>query len=83
MVLEKNIKIRWTDSITNDEVFQRPKEERFIFKILKNRRHSWTGHTVRHNEFVVNILQGVISGKKGRGKTSTAILKSSHQKHSS
>jgi hypothetical protein len=41
------------------------------------------GHTIRHNEFVVNILEGTISGKKSLGKTSTAILKASRQKHSS
>jgi hypothetical protein len=35
------------------------------------------------NEFVVNILEGEISGKKGRGKTSTTILKASRQKQRS
>jgi len=31
MVLENNvIKIKWTDGITNDEVFQRAKEERLL-----------------------------------------------------
>ena len=58
------LKIMWTDRITKDEVFQRVKEERLFLKILKNRRHSWIGHTVRHNEFVVNIVDGAISGKK-------------------
>ena len=58
------LKIKWTDRIRNDEVFQRAKEERLLVKILKNRRHSWIGHTIRHNEFVVNILEGAISGKK-------------------
>ena len=38
------------------------------------------GHIIRHNEFVVNILEGAISGKKGHGKTSTTVLKASHQK---
>jgi len=56
------------DRITNDDVFQRAKEERLPLKILKFRRHSWIGHTVRHNEFVVNILEGAISGKKALGK---------------
>jgi hypothetical protein len=28
-----------------------------------------------HNEFVVNILEGTISGKKALGKTSTTVLK--------
>jgi len=58
------LKIKWMDRITNDDVFQRAKEERLLLKILKNRRHSWIGHTIRHNEFVVNILEGVILKKK-------------------
>ena len=45
------LKIMWTDRITKDEVFQRVKEERLFLKILKNRRHSWIGHTIRCNEF--------------------------------
>jgi len=62
------LKIKWTDGITNDEVFQRTKEERFLSKISKNRRHSSIGHTIRHNEFAVNILEGAISGKKAVGR---------------
>jgi hypothetical protein len=34
----------------------------------KDRRHSWIGHTIRHNKFVVNILEGAISGKKAVGR---------------
>jgi len=40
------------------------KEERLLLKILNNRLHSWIGHTSRHNEFVLNIFEGAISGKK-------------------
>jgi hypothetical protein len=58
------LKVKWTDRITNDEVFQRAKKNRLLLKILENRRHSWIGHTVRGNECVVNILEGAISGKK-------------------
>jgi len=76
------LKIKRTDRITNDEVYQRAKEKRLILKMLQNGRHSWIGHTVTHNEFVVNILEGTISGKKGSEKTSTTMLKASHQKHS-
>ena len=46
-----------------------------LTKILKNRRRSWIGHTIRHNKLVLNILEGVIYGKKCRRKTSTTILK--------
>jgi len=41
------LKIKWTDRIANDKVSQRAKEERLL---LKYRRHSWKGHTDRHNE---------------------------------
>jgi len=56
--------------ITNNEVFQRAKEERLLLKFSKNRRHSWTWHKIRHNEFVANIFEGAIFGKKSRGKSS-------------
>jgi hypothetical protein len=62
--------------------YQWVNEERLIFEILKNRRHSWIGHTVRRNEFVVNVLERAISRKKGRRKTSATIIKASRQKHS-
>ena len=69
------LKIKWTDRITNDEVFQKVKEERLLLKILKNRRHSWIGHKIRRNEFVVNILGGAISGKKAVGRPRLQYLK--------
>jgi hypothetical protein len=56
------LKIKWTDRITNDEVFQRAKEERLLLKILKNGCHSRMGHTIRRNEFAVNVIEGEISG---------------------
>ena len=63
------LQIKWTDRIKNDEVFQRTKEESLLLKLKKkNRRHSWIGHTIRHNEFVVNVLEGAISGKKAVGR---------------
>ena len=55
---------------------------KITFKNLKNRRHSWVGHTIRHNEFVVNIDEGTIYGKNAVG-TSTTTLKEIRQKHRS
>jgi hypothetical protein len=65
------LKIKWTDGIKNDEVLQRAKTERIALKTLKNRRHP-------------AALKGRDDiRKKGRGKTWTAILKASRQKHRS
>jgi len=68
------LEIKWTDRITNDEVFQRVKEERLLLKILDNRRPSCLGHIIRHNEFVVNILEAAISGKKALGRPQLQYL---------
>jgi hypothetical protein len=69
------LKRKWTDRITNDEVFQKAKEERLLIKSLQNRRHPWIGHTVRHNTFVVNILEGAIFGKNAVGIPRLQYLK--------
>jgi hypothetical protein len=75
-VLGRMLKIERTDRITNGEVFQRAKEERLLFTILKNRRHSWIGHTIGHNEFVVNILERAMpGGKKAVGRLRLKYLK--------
>jgi hypothetical protein len=42
----RTLKIKWTDRITNDKVFQRAKEERLLLKIKKQtplieRAYSW------------------------------------------
>ena len=44
-------------------------------KVKKNIRHSLIGHTVRRNEFVVNILEGAITGKKAVGRPRLRHLK--------
>jgi hypothetical protein len=49
--------------------------ERSLLKILKNRPHSCIGHIIRHNEFVVNILEVTISGKKAVGRPRLQYVK--------
>jgi hypothetical protein len=51
------------------------KEERLLLKILNNRCHSRIGHKIGHNKFVVNILEGAISGKKAMGRPRLQYLK--------
>jgi len=62
------LKMKWTDRIMNDEVFQRAKKESLLSKILKTRCHSWIGHIIRHNEFLLNILEGAIYRKQAVGR---------------
>jgi len=55
-------------------LFCKGRIRKISFKILKRRRHSWIGHTVRHNEFVVNILEGAIFGKNAVGRPGLQYL---------
>jgi len=66
--------MKWTGRVTDDEVFRRAKEERLLLTVLRSRRHSWIGHTFRHNEFVVNILEGAIFGKNAVGRPGLQYL---------
>jgi hypothetical protein len=69
------LKMKWTDRIMNDDVFQRAKEERLLLRILKNKCHSWLGRTVRRNEFVVNVPEGAIYRKRVVGRPGLQYLK--------
>jgi hypothetical protein len=69
------LQIKWTGRVTNDEVFQKATEERLLLKMFKNRRNLWTGHIIRYNEFLVNILERAISGKKAMRRPRLQYLK--------
>jgi hypothetical protein len=52
------------------------KKKNYFHKFKKkNRRHLWIGHITRHSEFVVNIFEGAISGKKAVGRPRLQYLK--------
>jgi hypothetical protein len=55
--------------------FQTAKEERLLLNVLKNRRHLWIGHIIRHNKLVVNISEGAISVEKAVGRPRLQYLK--------
>jgi len=49
-------------------IFSKGGRRKIFLKVLGNRHHWWLGHVIRHNEFVVNILEGAICGKKSVGR---------------
>jgi hypothetical protein len=68
------LQIKWTDRVTNCDVFQRAEEERLLLKNFKSSHHLWIGHLVRYSEFVVNSLEGAISGNKTMGRPELQCL---------
>jgi hypothetical protein len=65
----------WQCSSFINLVFLKDERRKITFTNLKYRLHLWIGHIIRHNEFVVNILEGAISGKNAVGRPGLQYLK--------
>jgi hypothetical protein len=50
----------------NKEVYRRVGEEQTLWNTIEKRRTRQIGHTLRHNGFVKNIVEGKIEGKVPR-----------------
>lgn len=51
---------------SNKEVLSLVQEPRQIIKIIETRKIKFFGHVMRHNTFIINIMEGKINGKRGR-----------------
>jgi hypothetical protein len=60
------LKIKWMGKIRNKEVQRLVDEERTVWSTKEKRRTRLIGHTLRHNGFVKNIIEGKIEGKVSR-----------------
>jgi hypothetical protein len=58
LVLEEELKIRWTHTIRNEEVYRGIDEGRTLWNNIEKRRTRCIVHTLRHNRFVKNIIEG-------------------------
>jgi hypothetical protein len=55
-------KISWTDSVRNEEVLRRVKEERNILHTVKRRKANWIGHILRRNCLLKHGIEGKLEG---------------------
>lgn len=73
-IWRKMTRTSWMERKTNLEVLREVKEERRLMKEMGKRKIKFIGHVIRHNTFFVNILEGKVLGKKGRGRPRTKYL---------
>jgi len=64
----KLLRIRWTEHITNEEVYRRAGETKSFLKTLKTRKAKLIGHILRHNSLLSRIIKSAIEGNKSRGR---------------
>jgi hypothetical protein len=60
MCWRRTEKISWTDSVRNEEVLHRVKEERNILHTTKRRKANWIGYFLRRKCLLGHIIKGMI-----------------------
>ncbi|KAJ4428339.1 hypothetical protein ANN_24358 [Periplaneta americana] len=60
-------RVKWTDRIRN-EVLETVGEERMMLKLIRKRKRNWLDHWLRRNCLVKDPLEGMVNGRRVRGK---------------
>ena len=56
-------KISWTDHVRKEEVLLRINEQRNIPHEIRKRKANWTGHILRRNCLLQQVIEGKIKGQ--------------------
>ena len=59
-------RVKWTDKIKNAVVLERVGEGRIMLELIRKR--NWLGHWLRRNSLLKDALEGMVNGKKVRGR---------------
>ena len=60
--------VKWTDKIKNAVVLERVGEGRIMLELIRKRKIKWLGHWLRRNCLLNDALEGMVNGKKVRGR---------------
>ena len=66
-------RVKWTDKIKNAFVLEIGGEGRIMLELIKKRKRNWLGHWLRRNCLLKDALEGMVNGKKVRGRRSQMI----------
>ena len=62
-------KISWTRKMSNmNDVLALIGEERSLMRRVRGMKRNWVGHVLRENGLMGSVLEGVVMGKRGRGR---------------
>jgi len=67
-------KISWSAKVSNFEVLNRVKENRYIINTINQRKRRWLGHVLRHYVLLRDILEGRMTGKRTRGRKRQQLM---------
>jgi ribosomal 50S subunit-associated protein YjgA (DUF615 family) len=72
-VLEKDGEDKF-NSVNNEAVLHRVKEERDILHTIRRRKANWIGHILRRNCLLIQIIEGKIRGTRKQGRRRKQLL---------
>ena len=61
-------RVKWTDKIKNVVVLERVGEVSTVLEVIRKRKRNWLGHWLRRNCLLKDALEGMVNGKKVRGR---------------
>ena len=67
-------KVSWKDKKTNDEVLQMMGESRRLMQTILERKKNWIGHGLREKGLMLEVMEGRMEGKRGRGRRRLGML---------
>ena len=59
-------RVKWTDKIKNAVVLERV--GRIMLELIRKRKRNWLRHWLRRNCLLKEVLEGIVNGKKVRGR---------------
>ncbi|KAJ4440155.1 hypothetical protein ANN_08293 [Periplaneta americana] len=67
-------RVKWTDRIRNEAVLERVGEERMMLKLIRKRKRNWLGHWLRRNCLLKDALEGMVNGRRVRGRRTFQMI---------
>ena len=66
--LRRMLRISWTRRVTNEEVLRSAGTSRSLLDTVRIRKLSFFGHIMRHDSIQRDLIEGMVEGKRGRGR---------------
>ena len=67
-------RVSWVQRITNEQVLERIGERRRLLEVIKKRKKNWIGHMLRRDCLLVNALEGLVCGRRRKGRRRYKLL---------
>ena len=71
---------KWTDKIKSSVVLERVGDGRIMLELIKKRKRNVLWHWLRRNCVLKDTLEGMVNGKKVRGRRRYQMVRQYHDK---